>query len=84
MLGLDPGPASISSFWSDLYGTRVQYLGRASLADEVSFDGDLASRRFTATFTREGEPVAVLLAGRPEMLPHARALLTPTTERTFA
>ena len=38
----------------------------------------------TATFTRDGEPVAVLLAGRPEMLPRARALLTGTTERTFA
>jgi 3-phenylpropionate/trans-cinnamate dioxygenase ferredoxin reductase component len=84
MLGLDPGPPSISSFWSDLYGTRIQYLGHASLADDVSFDGDPASRRFTATFTRDEEPVAVLLAGRPEMLPHARALLTPTTERTFA
>jgi NADPH-dependent 2,4-dienoyl-CoA reductase/sulfur reductase-like enzyme len=84
MLGLDPGPPSVSSFWSDLYGTRVQYLGRASLADDVSFDGDPASRRFTATFTREEEPVAVLLAGRPEALPHARALLTSSTERTFA
>jgi 3-phenylpropionate/trans-cinnamate dioxygenase ferredoxin reductase subunit len=84
MLGLDTGPASISSFWSDLYGTRLQYLGRASLADGVSFDGDPASRRFTATFTRDEEPVAVLLADRPEMLPQARALLTATTERTFA
>jgi NADPH-dependent 2,4-dienoyl-CoA reductase/sulfur reductase-like enzyme len=83
MLGLDPGPPSISSFWSDLYGIRVQYLGRASLADGMSFDGDPASRRFTATFTRGEEPVAVLLAGRPEMLPDARALLTPT-EMTLA
>jgi 3-phenylpropionate/trans-cinnamate dioxygenase ferredoxin reductase subunit len=84
MLGLEPGPPSISSFWSDLYGTRVQYLGHASLADEVTFDGDPATRRFSATFARHEQPVAVLLAGRPEMLPRARALLAEATARAFA
>jgi NADPH-dependent 2,4-dienoyl-CoA reductase/sulfur reductase-like enzyme len=68
-----PGPAS---FWSDLYGTRVQFLGRASLADDVAIDGDPAARDFTVTFTRSGVPVAVLLAGRPQRLPLARALLS--------
>jgi 3-phenylpropionate/trans-cinnamate dioxygenase ferredoxin reductase subunit len=82
MLGLEPGASTIASFWSDLYGTRVQYLGHATLADEVSFDGDPVSRDFTATFTSAGRPVAVLLAGRPQMLPQARALLAATTERT--
>ena len=81
MLGLDPGPAGVSSFWSDLYGTRVQYLGHAPLADGLSFDGDPRSRDFMATFTTAGRPVAVLLAGRPQMLPHARALLTTSNER---
>jgi NADPH-dependent 2,4-dienoyl-CoA reductase/sulfur reductase-like enzyme len=84
MLGLDPGPLAVSSFWSDLYDTRVQYLGHASLADDVSFDGEPSSRDFTATFTRDGQPVAVLLVARPQMLPEARALLTAVTERTFA
>jgi NADPH-dependent 2,4-dienoyl-CoA reductase/sulfur reductase-like enzyme len=84
MLGQDPGAPAVSSFWSDLYGTRVQYLGHASLADELTFDGDPGSRSFTATFTREGRPVAVLLAGRPQMLPQARALLAGTAERAFA
>jgi NADPH-dependent 2,4-dienoyl-CoA reductase/sulfur reductase-like enzyme len=82
MLGLDPGASAIASFWSDLYGTRVQYLGHASLADEVSFEGDPGSRDFAATFTSAGRPVAVLLAGRPQMLPHARALLTASAERS--
>jgi NADPH-dependent 2,4-dienoyl-CoA reductase/sulfur reductase-like enzyme len=81
MLGLDPGPAGVSSFWSDLYGTRVQYLGHAPLADGLSFDGDPRSRDFMATFTTAGRPVAVLLAGRPQMLPHARELLTTSNER---
>ena len=76
MLGLDPGPAPVASFWSDLYGTRVQYLGHASLADRVSLDGDLRSRDFAATFTTGGQAVAVLLAGRPHALPQARALLS--------
>ena len=67
MLGMDPGPPPIVSFWSDLYDTRVQYLGHASLADAVSFEGDPATHRFTATFTREGRPVAVLLAGLPQL-----------------
>jgi len=84
MLGLDPGAVPVSSFWSDLYGTRVQYLGHAPLADEVRFDGDLGARRFTATFTHDGRPVAVLLAGRPQALPEARALLARTHERSHA
>jgi NADPH-dependent 2,4-dienoyl-CoA reductase/sulfur reductase-like enzyme len=75
MLGLDPGPLTASSFWSDLYGTRLQYLGHASLADEMTIDGDPAERDFTATFTRDGEPVAALLVGRPRQLPAARARL---------
>jgi NADPH-dependent 2,4-dienoyl-CoA reductase/sulfur reductase-like enzyme len=80
MLGIETGPETVSSFWSDLYGTRLQYLGHAPLADDVTFDGDLGSRDFTATYTSAGRPVAVLLAGRPQMLPQARALLTTSNE----
>lgn len=76
MLGLDPGSAGISSFWSDLYGTRIQYLGHASLADAMTIDGDPAARDFTATFTRAGRAVAALLVGRPRQLPQTRALLS--------
>ena len=82
MLGLDPGPVALSSFWSDLYGTRIQYLGHAQLADQVTIDGDLDSLDFTATYTRAGTPVAALLVGRPRDLPQARALLSGLTERT--
>jgi NADPH-dependent 2,4-dienoyl-CoA reductase/sulfur reductase-like enzyme len=84
MLGLDPGPRGVSSFWSDLYGTRIQYLGHASLAEEVSFDGDPRSRDFAATFIRDGRPVAVLLVGRPRQLPQARELLSASTEMALA
>jgi len=75
MLGLQPGALPPSSFWSDLYGTRVHYLGHARVTDEVSVDGDPDARDFTATFTRFGRPVAVLLVGRAQELPAARQLL---------
>jgi NADPH-dependent 2,4-dienoyl-CoA reductase/sulfur reductase-like enzyme len=84
MLDLDPGPTAVSSFWSDLYGIRVQYLGHASQADQLSFDGDPQTGRFTATFAREGLPVAVLLAGQPQLLPRARALLAGAHEMALA
>jgi 3-phenylpropionate/trans-cinnamate dioxygenase ferredoxin reductase subunit len=75
ILGLDPGAAAPSSFWSDLYGTRVNYLGEARLADSVRVEGDPEARDFTATFTRRGRAVALLLVGRPHELPAARAAL---------
>jgi hypothetical protein len=75
MLGLDAQRWSPASFWSDLYDTRVQYLGHARLADRTTVDGDPDARDFSVTFSRAGAPVAVLLVGRPHRLPHARALL---------
>jgi NADPH-dependent 2,4-dienoyl-CoA reductase/sulfur reductase-like enzyme len=75
MLGLDPGEAPVTSFWTDQYGIRIQYLGRARLADAVSLEGDAEARNFTATFTREGRAVAALLVGRPRHLPAARKMI---------
>jgi NADPH-dependent 2,4-dienoyl-CoA reductase/sulfur reductase-like enzyme len=75
MLGHEPQRSSPASFWSDLYDTRVQYLGHARLADATTIDGDPAERDFSVTFTRAGATVGVLLVGRPHQLPNARALL---------
>jgi 3-phenylpropionate/trans-cinnamate dioxygenase ferredoxin reductase component len=75
MLGHDPLRSSPAGFWSDLYDTRVQYVGNARLADRTAVDGDLTARDFAVTFTSAGTPVAVLLVGRPHELPRARALL---------
>jgi NADPH-dependent 2,4-dienoyl-CoA reductase/sulfur reductase-like enzyme len=75
MLGLGSSRPAHASFWSDLYDTRVHYLGHASGADATAIDGDPARRDFSVTFTRAGAPVAVLLVGRPHDLPTARALL---------
>ena len=75
MLGLDPGDAPLTSFWSDQYGLRIQYLGHARLADAVVFDGDPATSSFTATFTRGGRAVGGLLVDRRRALPAIRQLI---------
>jgi NADPH-dependent 2,4-dienoyl-CoA reductase/sulfur reductase-like enzyme len=75
-----PTPA-VSSFWSDQYGTRIQYLGHAQLADRVTLDGDPGERDFTAVYTRDGEPVAARVVGRPQALPELRDRLRYITER---
>jgi 3-phenylpropionate/trans-cinnamate dioxygenase ferredoxin reductase component len=79
ILGLPPAPEPPPSFWSDQYGVRVQYVGRADDADRVVVDGDLAARDFQAELTRDGVPVAVLLVGRPRALPAARKRLMQAT-----
>jgi NADPH-dependent 2,4-dienoyl-CoA reductase/sulfur reductase-like enzyme len=72
MLGLAPARTPLPSFWSDQYGTRIQYVGRAAEADRIAIDGDPGSLDFEATFTAAGVPVAVLLVGRPRALADAR------------
>jgi NADPH-dependent 2,4-dienoyl-CoA reductase/sulfur reductase-like enzyme len=79
MLGLEPGASVPAGFWSDQYGIRIQYLGRAAPDDTVAIDGNPEARDFTATFSRGGRAVAVLLVNRPRSLPAARALIEKGT-----
>jgi len=72
MLGLEPGTVELSSFWTDQYGIRIQFLGISQLADSIVIDGDLEDRNFAATFTHRASPVAALLVGRPRSLPTMR------------
>jgi 3-phenylpropionate/trans-cinnamate dioxygenase ferredoxin reductase subunit len=81
IIGRPPPTPAVSSFWSDQYGTRIQYLGHAQLADRVTLDGDPDARDFTAVYTRDGEPVAALAVGRPHTLPDLRDRLRHLTER---
>jgi len=71
----------LSSFWSDQYGTRIQYLGHARLADSVVIDGDPAERDFVAVYHRDSTPVAALIVGRPRALVEMRERLSYITER---
>jgi NADPH-dependent 2,4-dienoyl-CoA reductase/sulfur reductase-like enzyme len=80
--GAPPGPPALSSFWSDQYGTRIQYLGHAHLADEVEIDGDPGARDFVALYRRAGTPIAALIVGRPRAVAELRDRLSHLTERT--
>jgi 3-phenylpropionate/trans-cinnamate dioxygenase ferredoxin reductase subunit len=82
ILGLEPAPEPPPSFWSDQYGVRIQYVGRAEDADRVAIDGDPATRDFEAELSCDGVPVAVLLVGRPRALPEARRRLLQATTTT--
>jgi NADPH-dependent 2,4-dienoyl-CoA reductase/sulfur reductase-like enzyme len=75
VMGLDPGGPVLSSFWTDQYGIRIQYLGHARLADRIEVDGDPATRSFTATFLKAGRPVAGLIVDRPRALPLIRNMI---------
>lgn len=76
MLGADPGNVELSSFWTDQYGIRIQFLGSVQRADAIVIDGQPEDRSFTATFTGEGKPVAGLLVNRPRSLPAMRKLIS--------
>jgi 3-phenylpropionate/trans-cinnamate dioxygenase ferredoxin reductase subunit len=82
ILGHDPAPAPLSSFWSDQYGKRIQYLGHAELADSMEIDGELEASDFVAHYTRAGELVAALAVGRPRAVGELRERLRYMTERT--
>jgi 3-phenylpropionate/trans-cinnamate dioxygenase ferredoxin reductase subunit len=85
MLGLDPPEHPRPSFWSDQYGTRIQFAGDTRGADGIEIDGDPAARDFTAVFHRDGVVCAGLLVGRPRALPALRAQLdNPIPERRTA
>jgi hypothetical protein len=75
MLGLEPGNVELSSFWTDQYGVRIQYLGDARHADAIEIDGEPEARNFTATFTNQAKPVAALLVDRTRSLPAMRKLI---------
>lgn len=78
ILGQEPGPAPVTSWWSDVHGIRLQGLGSPAGTDALEIDGELAAHAFTAIATAGGVPRAALAVGRPRELPRLRQLLTPT------
>jgi NADPH-dependent 2,4-dienoyl-CoA reductase/sulfur reductase-like enzyme len=78
--GADAARVCVTNFWSDQYGLRMQYVGDASAADSVSWDGAPGARDFTAVYSREGRPVAALVVDRPRELPKLRRLITENQE----
>jgi len=72
MLGEDPGPPPLPSFWSDQYGIRVQCVGHPHHGETVALEGDPSARDFEAVFARGGAPIAGLTVGRPRSIPALR------------
>ncbi|MGZ4170075.1 MAG: oxidoreductase C-terminal domain-containing protein [Solirubrobacteraceae bacterium] len=59
---------------------RFQYLGYAAEGDAMTVDGDPAQRDASAVWTRDGQPVAALLIGRPRQMPALRRAIEQTFE----
>jgi NADPH-dependent 2,4-dienoyl-CoA reductase/sulfur reductase-like enzyme len=62
-----PAHHAVPYFWSDQYGSRLQFAGhrRDGVTVEI-VDGDTESRAFAAVYRRDGRPVAVLAMNRPK------------------
>jgi 3-phenylpropionate/trans-cinnamate dioxygenase ferredoxin reductase subunit len=76
MLGEEPPAPAAASFWSDLYGTRVNWIGNAAGATSIEVAGDMDAPDFSVLYRRHGELVAALLVGRPQVLPEMRRQLS--------
>ena len=74
MLGLDPKPGPMSSFWSDMYGTRIQHLGHSAETDRLEVDGDPTTLDFQGVWFNGEMPTAAIAVGRPRAIPALRKL----------
>lgn len=66
-------------FWSDQYGSRIQFAGLARPDDEITVEeGSCADRCLLATYRRDGRLVAVLGIDQPRLFTRWRRQLIPT------
>jgi NADPH-dependent 2,4-dienoyl-CoA reductase/sulfur reductase-like enzyme len=76
---LDPSAAkpysTVPYFWSDWYGTRIQFVGVAGDADVTVVDGDIESHRFVALYHRGDRLVGALTLDRPTEIMKYRGLI---------
>lgn len=79
ILGIDPLPPALPSFWTDQFGHRIQLVGDAGAGDEVTFSGDLAAPEFTAVVSRAGIPVAGMAVNQPRSIPLLRRQIEAAT-----
>ncbi|MEX5720873.1 NAD(P)/FAD-dependent oxidoreductase [Geodermatophilus maliterrae] len=77
LLGEDPAaPAPVPYFWSEQYGSRIQFAGSRRDGDVVRvLEGDPAERSFLAVYERDGRPVAVLGMDQPRLFTRWRRQL---------
>ncbi|RUP30343.1 MAG: NAD(P)/FAD-dependent oxidoreductase [Mycolicibacterium sp.] len=66
-------------FWSDQYGSRIQFAGLARPDDEITIEeGSCEERCLLATYRRDGRLVAVLGIDQPRLFTRWRRQLVPT------
>jgi 3-phenylpropionate/trans-cinnamate dioxygenase ferredoxin reductase subunit len=70
-----------SYFWSDQYGTRIQYAGAAEPSDEIRFlEGAPDDGTFVATYHRDGATTAVLAMNSPRLFTRLRRQLATAAQ----
>jgi NADPH-dependent 2,4-dienoyl-CoA reductase/sulfur reductase-like enzyme len=70
-------------FWSDQYGSRIQFAGIAGPDDDITIEeGDPAQHSFLAVYRRDGHPVAVLGIDQPRLFTRWRRQLWTTQARS--
>jgi 3-phenylpropionate/trans-cinnamate dioxygenase ferredoxin reductase subunit len=80
-----PQQAGPPYFWSDQYGTRLQYAGHHDPGDVVEVvEGDLDSRRFVAAYRRGEDTVAVVAMNQPKLFGKWRRRVVPARPATTA
>lgn len=75
--GNEPTPYdTIPFFWSDQFGQRIQFIGRAAGDDEVRIvRGSIEDRSFLALYGKHGQLRGALALAMPKPLMQCRALL---------
>jgi 3-phenylpropionate/trans-cinnamate dioxygenase ferredoxin reductase component len=78
LLGTTPARPTAPYFWSDQYGSRLQFAGHRLPDDPMEIiEGDPADRRFVAGYRRHGELVAVFAMNQPKLFGRWRRQLSP-------
>jgi NADPH-dependent 2,4-dienoyl-CoA reductase/sulfur reductase-like enzyme len=73
---VEAAPTPVPYFWSDQYGTRLQFAGSRRETDVARvIEGSCADRSFLAVYERDGEPVAVLGMNQPRLFTRWRRQL---------
>ncbi|MEE6166753.1 MULTISPECIES: NAD(P)/FAD-dependent oxidoreductase [unclassified Mycolicibacterium] len=78
--GSDPcSPVKPPYFWSDQYGSRIQFAGIAAPDDEIVIeDGSCEDHCFLATYRRDNRIVAVLAIDQPRLFSRRRRQIAAT------
>ncbi|MGH2936799.1 MAG: NAD(P)/FAD-dependent oxidoreductase [Solirubrobacterales bacterium] len=79
ILGIEPLPPALPSFWTDQFGHRIQLVGNAAEGDETVIAGDPGAAEFTALLKREGTAVAAMAVDQPRSIPALRRQIEQST-----